>query len=162
MAPARKSIRAMPRPRAALRQILRPLGKKFGPGVYELQLNWAQIAGPRLAGVCAPERLVSSKNGQVLTIRTKGSAAMLVQAGSVQLLERVNLVAGFGRVTELRIKQGRIMAGSPVLDTKATKTSCRPEEIAALDVQLADIDDPDLKAALKELGLGVIGRDQTQ
>ncbi len=160
LTPARPRARAMPRPTKALRQILRPMGKKFGPGVHELKLRWDEIAGPRLAPVSTPEKLTSGKSGQILTIKTRGGAAMLVQAQSVQLLERINLVAGSGRVTSLRTIQGPIGDMKQAPKPKPDKINCQPEQLDALNIQLADISDPALKSALFELGQYVIGRDQ--
>ncbi|VAW01117.1 hypothetical protein MNBD_ALPHA06-1030 [hydrothermal vent metagenome] len=157
---ARRPARSMKRPSRALRQILRPMGKKFGGGVYELQLRWNDIAGHRLAPVCKPEQLSGNKHEQTLTIRAKGSAAMLIQAQSAQLLERVNLVVGGGRVRKIRIVQGRMGDTKPAAPVPLQKPSCKPEQLAALDKQLSDISDPALKAALLELGIGVLAKQQ--
>jgi len=162
MTPARPPIRSMSRPNKAIRNILRPMGKKFGPGVRELKMRWSEIAGPRLSVVCTPVKLSGGKNGQTLTLHTRGSAALLIQAQSNQLLERVNLLAGAGRVTKLRIVQGRIARGvsaEKLQENPATrKTGYSPEQLTALDEQLKGVASPELKAALRELGLGVIAR----
>ncbi len=158
LTPARPAARGMSRPDRAVRKILRPMGKKFGPGVRELKMRWQDIAGPRLAAVCTPDKLSGNKNGQTLTVRARGSAALLVQAQSSQLLERINLLAGSGRVTGLRIVQGPVSAPLPKTGTFVQKAGCTPSELTALDEQLKNIASDELRNALRELGMGVMSR----
>ncbi len=132
------------------------MGKKFGAGVQELKMRWPQIAGPRLAAVSTPARLSGTPNAQTLLIHTKGSAAMLVEAGSAQLLERINLIVGGGRVTKIRTRQGPIRSKTQHRPAPPATTQCTPEQLAKLDQQLADIEDPALKEALRNLGLGIL------
>jgi hypothetical protein len=156
--PARPRARAMGRPSKALRKILRPMGKKFGAGVQELKMRWPEIAGPRLASVSTPDRLSGSAGQQTLTVITRGGAAMLVEAQSAQLLQRINLVVGGERVRKIRTRQGRIAGPRQQTTGPKLQRSCKPEQLAALDAQLADISDPALKTALRELGRGILAK----
>jgi len=158
--PSRPPIRSISRPSRAIRNILKPMGKKFGPGVSQLKRNWLQIVGPRLANICAPQKLTGVKGSQTLTITSKGSSAMLIQAQSTQLLEKINLVTGRGTVKSIRVIQGKIRnnAQATCLPTTSSKINAgfTPKQLTALDEQLKDITNPNLKKALRELGLGII------
>lgn len=154
----RPVARSMKRPSKALRDILRPMGKKFGPGVRDLKIRWPEIAGPRLAAISTPQKLTGSKGAQTLTLIARGSAAMLLQAQSTQLLERINLISGSGTVTRIRMVQGPITANKESTPIITKQQSYTPEQLTALDQQLKGITDHKLKSALRELGLGVISQ----
>ena len=157
---ARSPIRSISRPSRAIRNILKPMGKKFGPGLSQLKQNWLQIVGPRLADICSPQKLTGIKGSQTLTLIAKGSSAMLIQAQSTQLLEKINLITGRGTVKSIRIIQGKIrntpQASSSPPTSPKINSGFTPKQLTALDEQLKDITNPSLKKALKELGLGVI------
>jgi hypothetical protein len=90
--------------------------------------------------------------------RARGGAAMLVEAQSAQLLQRINLVVGGERVRKIRTRQGRIAGPRQQTTGPKLQRSCKPEQLAALDAQLADISDPALKTALRELGRGILAK----
>lgn len=135
--------------------VTRPAFGKRGFAMGALLTHWPQIAGERLADYCAPEKLHFAQgkgdNG-VLWIRVAGAAALELQHMEPVLISRINSQCGFRAVASLRIIQG------PVPIRPAPQTPPRPLQPAekqALTQELAQIEDPELHAALARLGSGV-------
>ena len=98
----------------ACAKVVRPLAKRFGPGVSELDAHWREIVGEPLAAWSSPERYMGGSGGPTLVVRARGPAAALVEAQSARILERVAAYAG-RPVKRLKIVQGPIEpAGAPV------------------------------------------------
>ncbi len=98
----------------ACAKVVRPLAKRFGPGVSELDVHWREIVGEPLADWSKPERYQGGSSGSTLVVRARGPAAALVEAQSARILERVAAYSG-RPVKRLKIVQGPIEpAGAPV------------------------------------------------
>lgn len=150
------------RPRSGLtreaRSILKPLAKRFGPDISELQLAWVRIVGERLARYSSPRKISGGPDGQVLLVEAQGPVALALQAQNRQLLERLSMFAGSGRITGIRCVTPRHRAPTEESPRPVERLGASPEEIAALEEQLAHLPEGGLKKALRELGLGVLAR----
>ncbi|MEO1040055.1 MAG: DciA family protein [Pseudomonadota bacterium] len=103
-----RAPRAGARPVAdAVAKVVRPMAKRFGPGVSELSERWVEIVGAPLAAWSQPERYQSGAGGTALVVRAKGPAAALIEAQSAQILDRVAAYSG-KPVRRLRIVQGAL------------------------------------------------------
>jgi hypothetical protein len=165
---ARRRTRPPPRPapRAgqALNKTLRALDEKYGRGADALEARWKEIVGERLARVTQPQKLTKGRGnaGGTLELRVAGSAALLIQHQSAEIIERVNLFLGKGAVEKLRIAQGPVrgLSDSPAAPRRAQAPTPLPaEQEAALEKSVIDAPSG-LQQALIRLGRQVMRRRQ--
>ncbi len=138
--------------------ITRPAFGRRGFALGALLTHWQQIAGERLSGYCQPEKLHfaqgKGENG-TLWIRVEGAAALELQHMQPVLISRINTLCGFRAVAALRIVQGPI-AARPA--PPHPPRPLRPAEKQAVQQEVAQIQDPQLRAALERLGSGIRSR----
>lgn len=91
-----------PRAGKAVNAVLRPLARKFGPGLAAMTEHWPEIVGERLAAWCAPQAL----RGGVLTIRARGPAGAVIEAEQRRILQRVAVYCGGRAPDRIRVVQG--------------------------------------------------------
>lgn len=138
--------------------VTRPAFGRRGFALGALLTHWPQIAGERLADYCQPEKLQFAQgkgDSGTLWIRVDAAAALEVQHMHPVLIARINSQCGFRAVTAIRIIQG------PVTPRPAPQAPPRPLkalEQQALQREVAQIDDPQLRAALERLGHGIYRR----
>jgi hypothetical protein len=140
---------------ASLSRVVAPIMARHGGGLLaRLKSDWAAIVGPELAGATWPEAF---GRGGTLKLRVAPMKALEIQHRTPLLLERINLFFGREAVTRLALVQG------PLPLPSATREAPRPlaaSETVALDSQLADVDDPELRQALDRLGRAVIASER--
>lgn len=142
-----------------LSKLVRDLDARFGQGPGALQARWREIVGEQIARRTEPVKLTKPRGGAAaaLEIRVAGPAASIIQHQAHEILARVNLFLGEGSVDKLRIVQGPLRA-----QTEAAKPARRrpapldAAQEAELERSLSDAPDGPLKAALMELGRGVL------
>lgn len=134
----------------ATNKVLRPLSRKFGPGVSSLRSHWPEVIGERWAVLSKPTAIRGVTGAKVLHIEAKGPAAAMLQADSNRILNKVNQFLGAGAIAKIIVKQGRIQ-------TKATKPAgAKTPTPKTLEPKTLEIDgDDNLKAALDKLGQSV-------
>lgn len=122
--------------------------------------DWATIAGDHLSRHSLPEKISTPRDkaaGGVLYLTIdSGSMATELQHLEPLLIERINGYFGFKAVERLKITQGPLPK-----EDKKTAPPVRPlqeAEESELAESLMEVDDPELKEALKALGRAVIGR----
>ncbi|MBL4852758.1 MAG: DUF721 domain-containing protein [Robiginitomaculum sp.] len=144
----RPQYRPPPSAAKAVNRVLRPLSRKFGPGIGGLRINWPDIIGVRWAALSKPVAMRGSKGAKTLIIEAKGPAAAMIQAQSAQLLDKINQFLGASSVTKIITKQGRIQPSNH--PSQAPQTSSAPHK----DVQETLVTDEEnsLQAALDKLG----------
>jgi hypothetical protein len=142
---------------ASLPPVVGPIVARHGGGILaRLKSDWATIIGPELAGSTWPESL---GRGGVLKLNVASTKALEVQHRAPLLIERINLFFGREAVTRLALVQGPL----PLPQTAGIREPIQPlptGKAAALDRQLAEIDDPELRQALDRLGRAVIGTER--
>ena len=125
----------------------------------KLKAQWPAIVGAELARVSQPEALMANRGargsrgaaataGAALKLRVAGAASLEIQHRSAQLVERVNAYFGHRLIDEIRLVQGGFVPG-PAPKTVPTPDS---EQQARIARRVAEVKDPDLKAALERLG----------
>ena len=159
---ARPQARAMRSAGFTANKVLRPLARRHGrtTSISVLRANWHQFAGARFAKLSRPVRVQGTKDGRTVVVEAAGPAASLLSAASGQILARINAFVGTSAddrgFTALRVVQGRMDSeAEPV----APQRGLRPSEERELQSRLADVDSPELKAALEKLGRSVLGQD---
>jgi hypothetical protein len=139
---------------ASLARVVGPVVAKHGGGILaRLKSDWTAIVGADLAAACWPEAL---GRGGTLKLRVTPMKALEIQHRAPLVIERINLYFGREAVARLALIQGALPlpAAAPARDTvRPLATS----EATALDRQLAEIGDPELRRALDRLGRAVIG-----
>ena len=128
------------------------VGRRGGGVLVRLKAEWAAIVGPDCGEVSWPATL--GRDG-VLKLRAAPGAALELQHRAPLIIERINLFFGRAVVTRLALVQGPLPLASEARRPVIPPIS--EGEAAALDRQLSEIADPDLRAALAQLGRAVTG-----
>jgi hypothetical protein len=138
-----------------LPQVGGPAFKRYGFVQSGIVTRWAEIVGPKYAGVSSPESIRfprGQKSDGVLTVTVGSGHAPMMQHIAPEIVERVNRFFGYGAVAKLVLKQGRVTPRT----SRAAPPSLRPiEPPAALGDGLRAIADPELRAVLSALAAGV-------
>jgi hypothetical protein len=159
-APAKDTGRPRGGPARAVGDLLPQVGgaafRRFGFVQSGIVTRWAEIVGPKYAGVSSPEsiRFPPGKKAEgVLTVTVKGAHASMMQHIAPEIVERVNRFFGYAAVARLALKQGRVAERAP----RTAPPSLRPVAIppAELGPGLRAIADPELQAVLAALAAGV-------
>jgi hypothetical protein len=137
----------------AVSKLTVPIVTRRGGGVLvRLKAEWAAIVGPDWSEVSWPATL--GRDG-VLKLRAALGAALELQHRAPLIIERINLFFGRAVVSRLALVQGPLPLASgarrPVIPPLSEG------EAKALDQRLSEIADPDLRAALAQLGRAVSG-----
>lgn len=153
--------KAPPRVQKQVQPLLKSLEKRFeglDDGAARLQRRWPEIVGESLAKLCEPVRVIKSKTGGALEIRTANSAsATLINHHAPALLDRINLFLGGGRIERLRIIQGPL-AVRPRTTVPTRHVPLTAVEELSLQHSLDHVADDKLKASLLKLGRSVLKR----
>jgi|HubBroStandDraft_6_1064221.scaffolds.fasta_scaffold678350_1 hypothetical protein len=137
----------------AASRIAGPIIARQGGGILgRLKSDWPAIVGPEFAAWTWPETLA---RGGTLRLRVAPARGLEVQHRIPALIERINLFFGREAVTRLTLMQGPL----PLRPLSLSRAATRPlvaSEATALDRQLDDVADPELRDALAQLGRAVI------
>jgi hypothetical protein len=137
----------------AVSKLTVPIVARRGGGILvRLKAEWAAIVGPDWAEVSWPATL--GRDG-VLKLRAAPHAALELQHRAPLMIERINLYFGRAVVTRLALVQGSLPLAS--VPRRPVIPPLSEGEAKALDRRLSDIADPDLRAALAQLGRAVGG-----
>lgn len=135
-----------------------------------LASDWPAIVGGEIAAHCLPERLDFPRGERMdgtLHLRVEGAWALTLQHLEPQLIERINGSLGYRAVGRLKLhqgplperpkgKSGKSEAGHPAAEPLVVD----PAERAALEAQVAAIEDPGLREAIGRLGLTLLAQGQ--
>jgi hypothetical protein len=140
---------------ASLPAVTRRLYKRRGFAQSDILTQWPAIVGDVLAGYCVPERVnwprdPERPDGATLRIRVASAWAPQLAHLEPIVLDRVNSYFGYKAVAKLALVHGRVRPPEKVKPIRRRPLTA--EEAGKLDALLADIDDPDLRAALRQLG----------
>ena len=129
--------------------------RRFGFVQSAVVSRWAEIVGPRYAGVSSPES-IRFPHGEriqgVLSLAVEGAHAAMLQHVAPELIERVNRFFGYEAVARIRIVQG---AARPRV--KRAVPAPPPPPSVEIGDSLRAIADPELRAVLESLGQGLVG-----
>jgi hypothetical protein len=132
------------------------LGKRgFAEG--GIVTDWAAIVGSELAATSLPERLSFAQGARrdgTLQVRVAGAFALELQHLESVVIERINGYFGYRAVARLKIRQGPV----PRRRARPMIAALDPAAVRAVDLAVADIADPQLKAALAGFGRALHGR----
>ncbi len=133
---------------AAASRVAAPIVARRGGGVLgRLKAEWAAVVGEEFAAATWPAAL--GRDG-ALKLRVASSVALDLQHRAPLVIERINLFFGYAAVARLVLVQGPLPL--PVPPRPAPPAPLSAAEAKALDARLAEIADPELRAALARLG----------
>lgn len=154
----RPQYRAAPHARNAVAKIMRPLARKHGAGSTGLASHWEAIVGPRFAKISKPMKFASGREGRTLVITAPGPAAALIMASSDKIIDRANGFLGQGHIRHIKIIQTKIRTESSRRPAPRGLSSQASDQLHS---GLENVDDPELKEALADLGRKVLSRGST-
>ena len=135
-------------------RIAAPIVARRGGGIVaRLRAEWAAVAGAEFAAIAWPEAITRD---HALKLRVSPGFALDLQHRAPLLIERINLFFGHAAVARLVLIQGRLPPA--VAPPSASSAPLAAAEADALAARLADIADPELRAALAKLGHLVLAR----
>lgn len=138
-----------------LPQVGGPAFKRYGFVQSGIVTRWAEIVGPKYAGVSSPESIRfprGQKSDGVLTVTVGSGHAPMMQHIAPEIVERVNRFFGYGAVARLVLKQGRVTPRAPRVAPPSLR---QPTPLAELGPGLRAIVDPELQAVLAAFAAGV-------
>lgn len=140
---------------------MRPACENRGFAVTRLLTQWAETVGSDLAKLTRPIKIGYGRSGlgATLTILAKGAAAPMVEARKDELRNRVNACYGYNAISRVRITQtsetGFAEAQTPF---RAAPRKPSPEAREAAHTLTQEITDPELRAALADIGGHILDR----
>lgn len=129
--------------------------RRGGGALARLKAEWGAIAGAEFAAESWPEAL--GRDG-VLRLTALPAWALELQHRSPLLIERINLFFGRAMVKRIALVQGRLPL--PPVARRARPAPPAPQDAAALERQLAAVEDTDLREALNGLGHALLGAER--
>ena len=136
----------------AASRVAAPVAARRGGGVLaRMKVDWPAIAGAESAASW-PSALA---RGGVLRLLAAPAQALELQHRAPVLLERINLFFGRLVVARIALVQGPLPV--PAAPSHPHIAPIPAPDAAALERQLAAVEDAELRAALKGLGHAVIG-----
>ena len=133
--------------------------RRRGFGEGEVIARWADIVGPELAALTAPEKLQQRRGdlaGAVLHIRVAGAAAVELQHKAPMVLERINGFYGYRAVDRLKLVQGPLPV--PEVVSRPVKRAVTGAESAAIKSRASGTKSETLRQALERLGTSILSR----
>ena len=127
---------------------------KYGFNDIRLFRDWAQVAGPHLASRCRPVKIVPhGKYGRVLHLLSPGGFATEVAHSSAAIVDRINAVYGFCAVDKIRVTQTGAFEPLVPPPPPPPPPPATPQEVSAVETLVEKVQDPALRAALRNFGI---------
>jgi hypothetical protein len=141
--------------------LLDPLLAKRSHVDAALALSWPELCGERLAGRTQPLKVTWPRRAGpddpfepgVLVIACEGAAALDLQYGTRELIERINAFFGYSAIGRIRFEQKRVdhFRAAAKASPKPLPDSVRAE----ISREVGAIEDEGLRQSLERLGSSV-------
>ncbi len=139
--------------------VARPMLGRRGFAGSRVVAEWASIVGEHLAARSLPERVTrpaDGRGGGTLHVRVaSGALAVELQHLEPLIVERINTYFGYRAVARLKLVHG------PIPERRVERAPPRiltPADEAAVEGLAAEIEDPTLRQALRDLGKRLFAR----
>jgi len=147
----------------ALGRVLDPVLKKRGFATKDILDHWAAIAPPPYGAVTFPDRLAwprgeKSAEGATLHLRCMPGHGLAVAHDGPAIAAAVNRYFGYFLVAQVRLSAEPFTPYSGGKRDKTTEPSTAAQ--AKIGDAVAQIEDEDLREALRQLGHAVVDRSQ--
>ena len=138
---------------------LDPALKKRGFASRDLVAHWAAIAPAPYDSVTLPDRLVwprrgTQAEGATLLLRCREGHALAIQHEAASIAGAVNRYFGYFLVAAVRVSPEPLIPAAPA--APQTEPPLSPEAADRLTRTLAPVGDEGLRAALAQLGQGLL------
>jgi len=146
---------------------IRGAGSKRGFSETRLLTQWPEICGPDLAGMTRPVKISYARDGfgATLTVACDGAHAPEVQMQTDVIRQRVNACYGYNAISRVRIQQqdaaGFAEGRAAFAPASSARSGAEPDtgsDPVPPPEYVADVGDPNLRAALSRLGRNLISR----
>ncbi len=149
---------------ALLQGRIRDASATRGFAQSRLLTQWAEIAGPEIAGIARPVEVSYGRGGigATLVLLTTGAHAPMLEMQAPKLRERVNAIYGYNAISRIRITQTAPtgFADGQIAFQHTAADSARPEPAPELRAkaaaQVAPIADDGLRSALERLAANIL------
>lgn len=138
-----------------LKKVATPVCQQYGFVAATILMDWQLIVGEKFAAICQPEKVVFpgyKRNNGLLYVATSSGFAPELSCLEPMIIDTVNKYFGYKAVQRLVIRHKKVM--SPPQKNKQEKQVC-PADRELIEGYIKDIDNPELKTALRNLGLGI-------
>ena len=132
--------------------------QKQGFASRELVTRWVEIAGADIAAHSQPLKIQWPRpvEGQpaepaTLVLRVEGPMALDIQHSADAILQRVNAFFGWKAISRIALRQAPL--SRPAQPRRAAPLD--PRDVAAIESQLGNVEDGDLRGALARLGASI-------
>lgn len=141
--------------------ISRPFMQKHSLLDERLFRFWQEIIGKKLGEHTLPLRLIGQNDSgkhsyRKLEILVTPGASLELSYAKAQLIEKINQFYGYGFISDIAIKQGKI----PELVRKAKKIHDKPlsvDKVKWVENQVENVQNAELREALTNWGKHVVG-----
>ncbi|HVJ53853.1 MAG TPA: DciA family protein [Aliidongia sp.] len=143
---------------SSVSKIVAPVLGRRGFGEAQMIAEWSSVVGHDLARDTLPVKLSFARGERVegtLHLRVTQGAALTVQHLEPIIIERINGFFGYKAVARLALRQGALPRRDRNEAPRLRELS--ETERTELERRLADIEDPELRAAMDRLGRAVLG-----
>ncbi len=148
------------------RELTQAVFARYGFAYGDLLSQWPAIAGTSVARFCWPERIAwprqagegRQRQGGTLHLGTLAGRALELHYETPRLIERINVFYGYGAIAAIKLRQAAALPSTPAPPARGPLEGSQK---AALEAELAGIDDEDLRAALRRLGHGALGSSES-
>lgn len=158
----RKGAWARPLADYVLRQI-DPLVARQGFGESSLLIRWREIVGPRIADICAPERLQwpprakkpapdKPQESATLVLRVEPGFGLEIQHLAPAIVDRVNAHLGWRCVSRIVLRQQTLQREPQGRSLRRAPPPIDPGAHARAQAATQGIEEEGLRAALVRLG----------
>jgi hypothetical protein len=143
---------------------VRRAGEGRGFAVSKVLTHWAEVAGEEIAALARPAEVSYGREGMgaTLTLLASGAAAPLLQMRLPEIRERVNACYGYAAIARVRITQSAAqgLAEGFAEAPAAFEPAAEADPAARREAEAAarGVGDPDLRAALEQLGRNVFSK----
>lgn len=125
---------------------------------------WPTLVSEEFAKTTRPEKIDWPRRAHeddpfepaTLVVACESASALFFQHEQAPILERVNMFFGFQAIKRIRILQKPVLPETPA-KKKQTKALSEEEKVR-LQTLVENIDDPELKQILENLGAGIISK----
>jgi len=145
-------------------KVLEPVLARRAGMTLDLIKAWPELVGEEFRETTRPEKINWPRRAHeddpfkpaVLVVACENSSALFFQHEQPAILERVNVFFGFEAIGRISIQQKAVVTSKPEKNNHVSQVSENDEQrLAAI---LEDIDDPELKEKLANLGRGIISK----
>jgi hypothetical protein len=138
-----------------LKKIATPICQQYGFVAATILMDWHLIVGEKFSALCQPEKIAfpnQKRNNGLLYISTSSAFAPELSYLEAMIVDKVNKYFGYNAVQRLVIRHKNM---APRVTKPQTPKQVCAADVGLIEKYIQDIESPELKTALRNLGLGI-------